>query len=112
MVRQTEQHTVLLSDDVWAATQERAVLEGTTASDICERVLGHYLALEKKPPHYNLPAGIATRQRSIHVRTTTWAAAKAQKVREGRPVSAILEQLLRAYLGFPFASDEDETELS
>ena len=112
MTRKTEQRAVLLSDEVWAATQERAVLEGTTASDICERVLSHYLRLEEKPPRHDLPADVATRQRSIHVRTTTWAAAKAQKVRESRPVSAILEQLLRAYLGFPFASDEDETELS
>jgi hypothetical protein len=112
MGRETAQHAVLLSDEVWAATQERAVLEGTTASDICERVLSHYLALEEKPPRYDLPANVATRQRSIHVRTTTWAVAKAQKVREGRPVSVILEQLLRAYLGFPFASDTDGTELS
>jgi hypothetical protein len=33
---------------------------------------------------------------------------------EARPVSAILEQLLRAYLGFPLSadSDMDKTELS
>jgi hypothetical protein len=112
MGRKTEQRAVLLSDEVWAATQERAVLEGTTASDICERVLRHYLGLEEKPPRYDLPPDVRTRQRSIHVRTTTWAAAKAQKVHEGRPVSAILEQLLRAYLGFPLASDADEAEQS
>jgi hypothetical protein len=47
-----------------------------------------------------LPPEAETHQRSIHVLPTTWAAAKAQKVREGRSVSAMLEQLLRAYLGF------------
>lgn len=100
MATATEQHAVVLTDEVWAATQERAALEGTTASDICERVLSHYLALEEKPPRYDLPSDTLTRQRSIHVLPTTWASAKAQKVREGRSVSAILEQLLRAYLGF------------
>jgi hypothetical protein len=79
---------------------------------ISEVASTHYLGLEEKPPRYDIPAGVATRQRSIHVRTTTWAAAKAQKVRESRPVSAILEQLLRAYLGFPFASDTDGAEQS
>lgn len=114
MAQETEQHAVLLSDEVWAATQERAVLEGTTASDICERVLSHYLSLEEKPPRYGLPTDVPTKQRSIHVRPTTWAAAKAQKVLEARPVSTILEQLLRAYLGFPLSPDSntDKTELT
>ena len=87
---------------MWAATQERAVLEETTASEICERLLRHYLDLEEKPPRQNLPADLQRKQRSIYVRPTTWAAAKAQKVLEGRSVSEILEQLLRAYLGFSF----------
>lgn len=107
MAHGTEQHAVVLSDEVWAGTQERAALEGTTASDICERVLRHYLDLEEKPPPYELPAGVRTKQRSIHVQPTTWAAAKARKVIESRPVSAILEQLLRAYLGFPVPAHKE-----
>lgn len=105
MVRETEQHAVVLTDEVWAAAQERAALENTTASAICERVLRHYLDLGEKPPRYDLPDRVPTRQRSIHVRPSTWAAAKAQKVLEGRSVSAILEQLLRAYLGFPLENE-------
>lgn len=105
MGQKTEQHAVVLTDVVWAATQERAALEGTTASDICERVLRHYLALEEKPPRYDLPSDAPTRQRSIHVLPTTWASTKAQKVMEARSVSAILEQLLRAYLGFPLDTE-------
>jgi len=93
------QHSVKLSDDVWSATLERAVLEETTASEICERLLKHYLALEKKPPQHELSAGIQTRKRSVHITKITWAAAMAQKVQERRSISAILEQLLRGYLG-------------
>jgi hypothetical protein len=110
MARDTEQHAVVLSDEVWAATQERAALERTTASEICERLLGHYLGLDEKPARRELPADIQTKQRSIHVRPMTWAAARAQKVLEGRPVSGILEQLLRAYLGFSLSAETDEHE--
>ena len=46
------QHSVKLSDEAWAAALERAELERTTASEICERLLEHYLALEEKPPRY------------------------------------------------------------
>ena len=33
------QHSVKLTDEAWAATLERAELESTTASEICERLL-------------------------------------------------------------------------
>jgi hypothetical protein len=46
----SKQRKVQLTDEVWATTQERAVLEGKSASDICEHVLQHYLGLEEKPP--------------------------------------------------------------
>ncbi len=106
------QHSVKLSDDVWSATLERSVLEGTTASAICERLLKHYLALEKKPPQHALLPSIQTRKRSVHITKITWAAAKAQKVQERRSISAILEQLLRGYLGLalgqPVIQDDEE----
>ncbi|NKQ35710.1 MAG: hypothetical protein HF973_08860 [Chloroflexi bacterium] len=101
------QHSVKLSDEAWAATLERAELEGTTASEICERLLKHYLALEKKPPRYLLPSGAARRKRSVYVTRPVWAAAKAQKVQERRSVSAILEQLLRGYLGLDLGMPVD-----
>jgi len=78
---------------------ERAELERTTASEICERLLRHYLALEEKPSRYMLPAHVTRRKRSVYVTRPIWAAAKAQKVQEQRSISAILEQLLREYLG-------------
>jgi hypothetical protein len=93
------QRSVKLPDEVWAATLERAELEDTTASEICERLLKHYLALADKPSIVALPATSPTRKRSVYISRPTWAAAKALKVREHRSISAILEQLLRGYLG-------------
>ncbi|MGH2538063.1 MAG: hypothetical protein ACRDHL_11765 [Candidatus Promineifilaceae bacterium] len=98
------QRSVKLSDEVWAAALERAELEGTSGSEICERLLAYYLALYVKPPGYKLPPGVTTRKRSVYITRPTWAAAKAQKVQERRPISAILEQLLRGYLGLDLAS--------
>jgi hypothetical protein len=93
------QRSVKLSDEVWAATLERAELEGTTASKMCERLLRHYLVLEEKPSRYLLASGAVRRKRSVYVSRPIWAAAKAQKVQERRSISDILEQLLRGYLG-------------
>ena len=93
------QHSVKLTDEAWAATLERAELESTTASEICERLLRHYLVLEEKPPQYLPPSDATRRKRSVYVTRPIWAAAKAQKVQERRSISAILEQLLRGYLG-------------
>src|SRR5688500_10054456 len=93
------QRKVQLTDEVWAATQERAVLEGKSASEICEYVLAHYLNLADKPiiRITEIPAG--AKMRSVYISNGTWADAKGCKVREKRPVGAILEQQLRAYLG-------------
>ena len=101
------QHSVKLSDEAWAATLERAELESTTASEICERLLKHYLALEEKPLRYALLPDVVTRKRSVHITRPTWAAARAQKVYEQRSISAILEQLLRGYLGLDLGSPAD-----
>lgn len=37
--------------------------------------------------------------RSVYISQTVWADAKGCKVRENRPIGAILEQQLRIYLG-------------
>jgi hypothetical protein len=81
------QHSVKITDEAWAATLERAELESTTASEICERLLKHYLALEEKPPRYLPPPAVARRKRSVYVTRPVWAAAKAQKVQERRSIS-------------------------
>ncbi|MCA9991304.1 MAG: hypothetical protein KDE29_09895 [Anaerolineales bacterium] len=102
------QHSVKLTDEAWAATLERAELESTTASEICERLLKHYLALEEKPARYLPPSGVTRRKRSVYVTRPVWAAARAQKVQEQRSVSAILEQLLRGYLGLDLGRPVDK----
>jgi hypothetical protein len=61
------QHSVKLSGEVWGATLERAELESTTASAICERLLKHYLALENKPNPHQAPSPGARRKRSVYV---------------------------------------------
>lgn len=96
---ETVQHSVKLSNEAWAGALERAVLESTTASEICERLLKHYLSLDEKPPRYRPPDNIRARKRSVYITDPVWAAAMAQRVREGRSISEILEQLLRGYLG-------------
>ena len=67
------QHSVKLTDEAWAATLERAELESTTASEICERLLKHYLALEEKPSRYLPPSGVTRRKRSVYVTWPVWA---------------------------------------
>jgi len=95
----TKQRKVQLTDEVWATTQERAVLEGKSASDICEHVLRHYLNLGEAPSVRLTAIPEGAKARSVYISQSTWAEAKGVKVREGRPIGAILEQQLRAYLG-------------
>ncbi len=92
--------SALISDEAWAALKERSVLEGRPASDLCQFLLAHYLSLEERPV-YGLPEGLRTAPRSLYVEDTVWAAAKAEAVRQRRSVSAMLEQLIRAYTGLP-----------
>jgi hypothetical protein len=99
----SKQRKVQLTDEVWATTQERAVLEGKSASDICEHVLQHYLGLDEKLPMKITAIAKGAKARSVYISRPTWAEAKGRKVREGRPIGAILEQQLRAYLGLPLS---------
>jgi hypothetical protein len=95
----SKQRKVQLTDQVWAATQERAVLEGKSASEICEYVLTHYLSLTDKPTIRLTEIPADAKMRSVYISNSIWADAKGCKVREKRPVGAILEQQLRTYLG-------------
>ena len=101
------EHKLKLSDEVWQETMVRAVMEEKSASEICAHVLRHYVDLENKPPVHihNVPEGSL---HSVFLEKTTWAELIRCRVKERRPVSAILEQQLRAYLGLPLmASGED-----
>ncbi len=94
----TTKRSALLSDDAWAALKEAGALEERSASELCQHLLAHYLSLEKRPV-YALPEELETRPRSIYFQLVTWGAAKAEAVHQRRSVSAMLEQLIRSYVG-------------
>ena len=103
MINRT-QHKLVLSNEVWARTRERSILESKTASDICEYVLRHYLKLSDadRPPIVLTQTSESGQPRTVYIDKIIWAEAMGLKVVEKRPISAILEQQLRAYLGLEF----------
>jgi hypothetical protein len=100
----TSQHFLYLSLSAWSEARRRAVVEGTSASRMLNRLFAAYL---QQP----LPDPLPTRRpraggtlefferRSLHLEKSTWAAIQARGEAEQRSVSAIAEQLLRQYLG-------------
>ena len=95
---EVRQRSAVLSDEAWAGLKARGVMEGRSASELCQFLLEKYLALEEKPV-YAMPEGLQARQRSIYVSDVTWAEVKAIAVRQRRTGSHVLEQLIRGYLG-------------
>ena len=101
------EHKLKLSDEVWQETVVRAVMEEMSASEICAHVLRHYVDLANKPPIL-IRSTLEGSLHSVFLEKTTWAELMRCRVIEKRPISAILEQQLRAYLGLPLmASGED-----
>jgi len=96
-----KQRSVVITDQAWSALQGRVVFERKSASELCEFLMSHYIDLETKPPRYELSDQQAEmkRKRSVYVADPIWAASRAQAVLEHRSVSAILEQLIRGYVG-------------
>jgi hypothetical protein len=103
------EHKLKLSDDVWQETMVRAVIEEKSASEICAHVLRHYIGLANKPPVHirSVPKGSL---HSIFLEKATWAELMRCRVTEKRPVSAILEQQLRVYLGLPLLNSGEDSE--
>jgi hypothetical protein len=101
MDSQRSEHKVVLPDEVWSETLIQARLEQKTASEICEYVLRYYtqLSVEERPAIL-LPRA-SGQQRSIYIEQQVWLDLITCKIKERRPISAILEQQLRAYLGLP-----------
>ncbi|NPV87767.1 MAG: ribbon-helix-helix protein, CopG family [Anaerolineae bacterium] len=99
----TQQHFLYLSAASWGEAKRRAVLEATTASKLLNRLLQAYLeqpmpAPAAHPRQRGSELDLYAR-RSVHLETTLWQGITARAAAEGRSVSAIAEQLLRAYLG-------------
>src|SRR5215207_47475 len=104
---QLPEHKLKLSDEVWRETRVRAVIEEKSASELCAHVLRHYVTLENKPPIqiHSAPQGSL---HSVFLEKTAWAELLGCRVTERRPVSAILEQQLRAYLALPIVAESSQ----
>lgn len=106
--QETKQHKLNLSDLVWAHAQRRATLEGfDSTSALCEYLMRHYLDTVdrgQQPPIYEIP-DVERPLRSVYVTDDTWGGMQVRKVLEGRPIGDIVEQLLRAYLGFELGDE-------
>lgn len=100
------EHKLILSDEVWEETVVRAAMEETTATAICEHVLQHYVEMgdDIRPPVYIHSGAPNGRLHSVYLDKLTWAELQRRRVIEKRPVSAILEQQLRAYLGMELST--------
>ena len=94
------EHKLILTDDVWKEARVQAALEEKTASEICAYVLQYYLdlATAEKPPILirDVKDG---RPHSVYLEKQLWVELVACHLTESRPISAILEQQLRAYMG-------------
>jgi hypothetical protein len=101
--RDTELHTLYLSNTVWGELKRRAVLDGSTASQIANYVLQTFL---KYMPAVRLPqrrSRAGTREklnrRNLHLKKDTWERI-AKVSQEGKySISLLTEYLLRRYLG-------------
>ena len=107
---ETSEHKLTVSEEVWQETMVGAVLEEKSASEICAHVLRHYVELdeEERPPVRIRRGAPDGRLHSVFVDKLTWANLMGCRVAEKRPISAILEQQLRAYLGMELAEPEEE----
>lgn len=91
-----KQRNITITDATWAALQARAVMEETTASQICEELLLGYL--ENHLPYRPLPQRQHPRLRTIYTTNYLWAEARKQRVFDRRSISETLEGLLVHYL--------------
>jgi hypothetical protein len=103
-----KQHTAALTDEVWSELQRRAVMEGKSASDLCEYVLADYVQPDNSHLVYAMPwADLPKDQyppqfrldlRSFYILDAIWAEIRVLKIIQRRPINEILEQQLRLYL--------------
>ena len=109
--QQTDEHKLTLSHETWKETKIQGALEGKSASNICAYVLQYYVSLadDEKPPQLITAVAKDGKLRSVYLTKQLWAGLVECSIREERPISAILEQQLRAYLGLPLSPTPKET---
>lgn len=111
----TDRHNLYLSRTVWSELRRRAVLEERSASHIINAVLRAHLDQPLQPapgrrpqPDWPQLAG----QRTVYFAPGLYEAAEAHAREEGRSVSLMAEQLLRAYLSLePLADGKPEPKI-
>jgi len=107
--RETEMHTLYLSDAVWGELKRRAVMEGSDASKTTDYALRTYL---KFMPAIDLPqrrprGGTQARlnRRNLHLMKDTWERISKDAREKKYSVSVLAEYLLRRYLGMEITTD-------
>lgn len=107
--RETEMHTLYLSDGVWGELKRRAVMEGSDASKITDYVLRTFM---KFMPAIDLPrrrhrGGTRDRlnRRNLHLGKDTWERISKDSREKRYSVSVLAEYLLRSYLGLVITND-------
>lgn len=97
---QVENRSVMITHEAWAAISEQAFLERKSINELCVYLLDQYIAQAEKPV-YRL-AKSAAQGKAAHTLYTSnelWSRLRHLKGLQGRTISAILEQLIRAYTG-------------
>ncbi len=107
--RETEMHTLYLSDTVWGELKRCAVMEASDASKLTDYVLRTFL---KFMPAIDLPqrrprGGTQEKlnQRNLHLQKDTWKRISTDAQEKRYSVSVLAEYLLRRYLGLEITAD-------
>jgi predicted CopG family antitoxin len=97
-------HLLMITDDAWAALLQHADIEGYSASNLCEYLMAKYAEMEA-PPVFAMPTDLERESRkkgrTVYINDAVWNDFLGVKVYQGRSISEIVEQLVRAYTGLP-----------
>ena len=92
---------VMLSDRVWAALSEDAILQSKSPNVICDTLIREYLLRPLEgAPVVEYP-GLQKTQHNLRLLDSLWKDLRLRALQEGRSASALMEQLLREYYGLP-----------
>lgn len=106
-----KQRAVLISDEAWKALRKQSLIGRISTSMLCQRLIEKYLQAETRPPVYMLEDRGNTRQRSLYLPDYLWSQFRLQALEEGRSASALLEQLVRTFLGMELGERQNPDAL-
>jgi hypothetical protein len=90
---------VLLSAQVWEALSEDAILQGKSPNVICDTLIREYLLRPLEDTPVVAYPELEKKQHNLRLLDSLWKALRLRALQEGRPTSALMEQLLREYYG-------------